>query len=194
MGHFPTGLDSLDDISTVIYSQKQAFPIAVKKMIGYRGAFQIFNVFPANPQEEEEGWLVEQRALVLLDPGCRVESSRGEFQTNGYPCSTEFRQITERGRKALAKSVGLTCRYPRQIVFGSKQQIFDWLYRKRRIWIPEEQRRCTWQDVCEERGPRAFKRNSGVRLMEFYGELRNRAARKREAAVKEGAVMEECSV
>lgn len=163
--HVPPRLMDLIEIKTAQHIatlaesvELAANPAAFLRGMPAHGGYALSTIEPA-----EDGWRVTRRGLALVDPSCAlseacVQTANQRWEqvqvVDGVPLRHDIRR-TYAGiqRKNLVFAVGRTCMYPADLLRGDLQRVME---------IMEASR--------------------NKRFSVYYGILRNRAERKRNAA------------
>ena len=151
----PTNDWGLQDLLQSIQDHRIDF---LHEFLPNEGAFQLYTIEPSDPRDRSTSphWIFQQRVLAMIDPFQESPPDRGEYVGQ--------RRVVRRHhgvtRKTLGMAVGRTCLYPTQMMRGPKAAVVELLELKR-----------TW----------GGKSSKGFRMSGFYGLLRNKSKRQREA-------------
>jgi len=127
----------------------------LREFLPNEGAFQLYTIEPSDPRDRSRSphWKFQQRVLAMIDPLQEDPPTKGEYVGQ--------RRVVRRHhgvtRKKLGMAVGRTCLYPTQMMRGPKAAVVELLERKR-----------AWG-------------GTGFRMSGYYGLLRNKSQRQREA-------------
>lgn len=160
--------------------------------------YYLYVIYPSDPRSEEPCFMVKKRVLALVSQQFKWEVGEGKVEdyadgscAGEMICRKRCRKLSSR---EIVGAVGMACRYPRQLLYGPTGLLQLLLEQKRRRFIPKGVRTTR---LAEERAtelekppayrdykvllgqPRAYERDSGVRLSANLGLFRNRSARLR---------------